>query len=490
MAGSRTLKLSILADVADLRDKLSQGSKEVEGFGGKLANFGKIAGAAFAAAGAAAAAYAGKLLIDGVKSAIEDEKAQASLATTLTNVTGATNKQIAATEDYITKTTLATGVTDDELRPSLDRLVRSTKDVEEAQKLQALALDIAAGSGKSLDAVSQALGKAYEGNTASLGRLGVGLSAAELKSMSFDEVTKALSDTFEGQASVQADTFAGKMARLNVAFNEGKETVGSFVLDAITPLVTTFVEKVVPAISSVSEGIGAELKPIFEDFSTFFKDTLIPIIQTWWELLTTIIIPGIKKTVTPIIEGLFKAFNSIANSIKDNQDKLKPLFELFKTIATFVAKTLAPVIVTVLGKALQVVGKLIGGLVDGFASLVNLINGVVEGIKSLIRLVKDNPLVKGISNVISNVFGGGKASGGNVNAGTSYIVGEKGAELFVPKTNGTIIPNNKLGGSSNVTNININVSGAIDREGTARQIVELLNNSFYRGTLGAGAFQS
>lgn len=490
MAGSRTLKLSILADVADLRDKLSQGSKEVEGFGGKLAQFGKVAGAAFAAAGAAAAAYAGKLLIDGVKSAIEDEKAQASLATTLTNVTGATNKQIAATESYITKTTLATGVTDDELRPSLDRLVRSTKDVEEAQKLQALALDIAAGSGKSLDAVSQALGRAYEGNTASLGRLGVGLSAAELKSMSFDEVTKALSDTFEGQASVQADTFAGKMARLNVAFNEGKETVGSFVLDAITPLVTTFVEKVVPAISSVSEGIGAELKPIFEDFSTFFKDTLIPIIQTWWELLTTIIIPGIKKTVTPIIEGLFKAFNSIANSIKDNEDKLKPLFELFKTVATFVAKTLAPAIGTVLGKALQVVGKLISGLVSGFASLVSLINGVVEGIKSLIRLVKDNPLVKGISSVISNVFGGGKASGGNVNAGTSYIVGEKGAELFVPKTNGTIIPNNKLGGSSNVTNININVSGAIDREGTARQIVELLNNSFYRGTLGAGAFQS
>lgn len=490
MAGSRTLKLSILADVADLRDKLSQGSKEVEGFGDKLGDFGKKAAVAFAAAGAAAAAYAGKLLIDGVKSAIEDEKAQASLATTLTNVTGATNKQIAATESYITKTTLATGVTDDQLRPSLDRLVRSTKDVEEAQKLQALALDIAAGSGKSLDAVSQALGKAYEGNTASLGRLGVGLSAAELKSMSFDEVTKALSDTFGGQATIQAETFAGKMDRLKVAFDEGKETVGSFVLDAITPLVTTFVEKVVPAISSVSEGIGTELKPIFEDFSTFFKDTLIPIIQTWWELLTTIIIPGIKKTVTPIIEGLFKAFNSIANSIKDNQDKLKPLFELFKTVAAFVAKTLAPAISTVLGKALQVVGKLIGGLIDGFASLVDLINGVVEGIKSLIKLVKDNELVKGISSVISNVFGGGKASGGNVNAGTSYIVGEKGAELFVPKTNGTIIPNNKLGGSSNVTNININVSGAIDREGTARQIVELLNNSFYRGTLGAGAFQS
>lgn len=491
MAGSRTLKLSILADVADLRDKLSQGSKEVEGFGGKLAQFGKVAGAAFAAAGVAAAAYAGKLLVDGVKAAIEDEKAQASLATTLKNVTGATNTQIAATEDYITKTTLATGVTDDELRPSLDRLVRSTKDVEQAQKLQALALDIAAGSGKSLDAVSQALGKAYEGNTASLGRLGVGLSAAELKSMSFDEVTQALSKTFEGQANVQADTFAGKMQRLSVAFNEGKETVGAFVLDAITPLVTLFVEKVIPIIQDLATNIGEDLKPVFDDLAIFFKDTLIPLFQTWWEFLTTTLIPGIKKTVQPIIEGLFSAFSKIADSIKDNEDKLRPLFELFKTVASFIAKTLAPAIGKTLGAALDIVGSLISGVVSGVANLVSGIDSAITAIKNLARAIKDNPIVQGIGNVVSNVFGGGKASGGRVNAGTSYLVGEQGAELFVPQINGRIIPNNELGaGGGNVTNININVSGAIDREGTARQIVELLNNSFYRGTLGAGAFQS
>lgn len=474
MAGSRTLKLSILADVADLRNKLSQGSKEVEGFGGKLAQFGKVAGAAFAAAGAAAAAYAGKLLVDGVKAAIEDEKAQASLATTLKNVTGATNTQIAATEDYITKTTLATGITDDELRPSLDRLVRSTKDVEEAQKLQALALDIAAGSGKSLDAVSQALGKAYEGNTASLGRLGVGLSAAELKSMSFDEVTQALSDTFEGQASVQADTFAGKMQRLSVAFNEGKETVGSFVLDAITPMVTLFVEKVIPIISELSASIGKDLKPVFDDLSTFFKDILIPLFKSWWEFLTTILIPGIKETVQPIIEGLFNAFSKIAKSIKDNEDNLKPLFELFKSVAKFVAEKLAPAMGTILGAALEAVGSLISGLVTGFSRVVGVIDRVIESIRALIRLVASNPLVQGIGNLISNVFGGGRANGGRVNAGTSYLVGEKGAELFVPETNGRIVPNNELGGGQVVNNYNISVSGALDPIGVARTINNIL----------------
>ena len=169
MAGSRTLKLSILADVDDLKKKLNQGESEVSSFGDKVGEFGKKAGLAFAAATAAAAAYAGKLLVEGVKSAIEDEKAQAKLATTLENVTGATNDQISAVEKQISKLSLAYGVTDDELRPSFEKLVRATEDVTKAQKLQTLALDIAAGSGKSLDQVSQALARAYDGNTAALG---------------------------------------------------------------------------------------------------------------------------------------------------------------------------------------------------------------------------------------------------------------------------------------------------------------------------------
>ena len=91
--GNRTLKLSILADIDSLKKNLNAGEKEVEGFGGKLEKFSKAAGAAFLAAGAAAAAYAGKLAVEGVKAAIEDEAAQKRLATALQNVTGATEAQ-------------------------------------------------------------------------------------------------------------------------------------------------------------------------------------------------------------------------------------------------------------------------------------------------------------------------------------------------------------------------------------------------------------
>lgn len=486
MAGNRTLKLSILADVDDLKKKLGTADNEVQGFGDKLGKFGKIAGAAFAAAGAAAVAYAGKLAIDGVKAAIEDEAAQLRLATALKNVTGATDDQIAATEDYITKTTLATGVTDDELRPSLQRLVTATNDIAQAQKLQAIALDVSAGSGKSLEAVTNALAKAQEGNTAGLVKLGIGLSAAELKTMSMEQVTAKLAETFGGQAATQADTFQGKMQRLKVAFDEGKETVGAFILDAITPLVSGLVNNVIPRISEFADELGKNLKPVMEDVSVFVKDTLVPAFKEMWNFLNEFIIPTLKTILVPVVTALFKAFAQVANAVKDNEEKLKPLLTLFKAVATFSRDVLAPVIGTVLSTALKAVGTILSGLISGFSTLVSLINGVVNGIRSLIDLVRNNPLVEGISGIISGAFGGGRASGGPVTSGTTYLVGEKGPELFTPNTSGAIIPNGAMGGSG--TTINLTVNGAIDPEGTARTIIDVLNRSTARGTLGAGAF--
>ena len=480
MAGIPKVKIQFDADFSDLQKGLKGASGEVEGFGSRIGEFGKKAGAAFALAGAAAVAYAGKLLVDGVKSAIEDEAAQAKLATTLQNVTGATDAQIAATEAYILSTSLATGKTDDELRPSLERLTRATKDVGEAQKLQALALDISAGSGKSLEAVTNALAKSAEGQNSALGKLGIGISAAELKTMSFEDVTAKLGSTFKDQASIQADTFAGKMDRLNVAINEGKETVGAFVLDAITPMVDGFVNKVVPAIQMFASGIGEKLQPVIENLKDFFVDFLIPIFKEWWGFLNDVIIPAIIDFVKPAFEGLKKAFDSISEALQKNKDKLMPFFELMKEVYQFVIEFLAPVFGTVLKIAFTVIGKLIGGLITGFSAVAGAIVTVVDGIRSLIDLIKNNPIVQGISNLIGSVFGGGRASGGVVSSGTPYLVGEQGMELFVPNSNGTIVPNNALGSSSG-TVININVTGAMDPVRVARQIATLLGNEATTG---------
>lgn len=485
MAGTRALTLKLLADVDNFTKNLKGADSEVKGFGDKVGAFGKKAGLAFAAAGAAAAAYAGKLLVDGVKAAIEDEAAQAKLATTLANVTGATDKQIAAVESQILKTSLLTGLTDDELRPSFERFVRATGDSDAALKLQTTALDVAAGSGKSLEAVTNAMAKAAEGNTASLVKLGIGLTAAELKTMSMDEITLALAETFGGQAAEKADTFQGKMERLNVAFSEGKETVGAFVLDAITPMVSGFVDTVIPAVQKLAEELGPKLTPVFTALTEYIRDFVIPTFKQIWSFITEFVIPAISKFLTPVVNGLRSAFEKVTSKIAENEEKLKPLLEVFKAVAKFVRDVYAPVIGTILGTAFNVLGTAVGVVIDIFATLVSTINTAFQAIKTLVNFVKNNPVTQAIGGVFDN-FGGGRALGGPVNAGTSYVVGERGPELFMPNTSGTIVPNNRLGGQGTV--INLTVNGAIDGESTARQIVRILNDSQARGTLGSAAF--
>ena len=532
MAGqSRTLKLSILGDVDQLKKSLSTGSTEVQGFGSKIGDFSKKAGAAFAVAGAAAAAYAGKLLVDGVKSAIEDEAAQAKLATTLKNVTGATNNQIKAVEDYITKTALANGVTDDKLRPSLDRLIRSTKDQTKAQELQTLALDIAAGTGKDLQAVSEALGKAYDGNLGALKKLGVGIDDSIIKSKDFDAAAAALSKTFEGQASKQAETFQGKMARLNVAFDEAKETVGSYVLDAITPLVSNIVSKGIPALTDFANNLGKSLGPAFGQIVKVVRDDLLPILVSWWKFLYNEVIPAIGSVVGPILEGLKSAFDKIKKAISDNSDELQPFYNALEKVWDFIKKYLAPLLGGAFKTGLEAIGTIVSGLVTGFSKLVGFINNTVTAITKFVNYVKDNPVTRfffGDSNDKSLKAGvgfdsgssdggfGGGFTGSGTSTGTTFLGGNDprtftGAplEAFSPGMQAAILRKNELaaeterlrqaredkaaarvaatGGLSTAERIVINVNAAsvIDEEGFSRAVTDALNNSTYRGTNGA-----
>jgi hypothetical protein len=256
--GNRTLKLSILADVDDLKKKLGEADKAVESNSSKIADFGKKAAAAFAIAAAAAVAYGTKLAIDGVKAAIEDEQAQLRLAQALKTATGATDDQIKATEAMILKTSLATGVADDQLRPALQRLAVSTKDTVEAQKLLSLALDISKGSGKDLEQVANALGKAQDGNTTSLGRLGLGLSKAELSTLSFTQVQEKLSDLYGGAAATNAETFQGKIDRLKVGFDEAKESLGVALLPQVEKFIGFLNETGIPTLNAFIAGLTGD----------------------------------------------------------------------------------------------------------------------------------------------------------------------------------------------------------------------------------------
>jgi len=467
MAGqSRTLKLSILADVDQLKKSLAQANGDVDDSSSKMGEFGKKAGMAFAAAGAAAATYAIKIGIDGVKAALDDEKAQRILALTLENTTGATKKQIAAVEDYILQTSLAVGVTDDKLRPAFARLVRSTKDTEEAQKLLNLSLDIASATGKPLETIANSLGKAYDGNTQALGKLGLGIDQSILKTKDFNLVYESLRTSFKGFAEGEAETFQGRLARLQVAFDEAKETIGFQLLPIIQRLVEFVVNDVVPALGK---------------FADFFKP--------------------------------------ITDAIDNNK-------EAFTEFIGFIQKYVVPILVTVLGGAFKVVGEIAGGIINVIGAVISglnaLISGAVAGINALIRVYNSIPFLPNVSQIsapsisVPNVTipktttatpsiptisvpsvtastgtGSTTTSGGGVSSAAAGAVRVGGG--FTDSQNAARLAAMGGGGftdSQNAARINLTVNGAIDAEGTARTIVNVLNDSFFRGTGGAGALQA
>jgi hypothetical protein len=497
MAGSRTLKLSILGDVDNLNKSLKAATADVETFGDKVSKAGKVVGAALVAAAAAAGAYAIKIGVDGVKAAIEDEKAQTQLALALKNATGATEGAIAATEQFILQQSLATGVADDELRPALQRLALSTGDVKKAQDLLKIAMDVSTATGKPLEAVANSLGKAYDGNTTALGRLGIGLSAAELKTMSFTQVQDRLTDLFGGAAAANADTYAGRIARMQIAFDEAKETIGFALLPILEKLMKFINQIALPAINAMSSGFGLDKGGIGGAITT----------------LGNIIV----NVFTPIINGLLKAFGYVKNAIGDNLDT-------FKEFGGYIAQYLAPVIGTVLGGALQVVGKIAGGVIDVIAGVIKAINfligGAIDGINALIRAYNAVPLLPNIPTINKPTLNTPSISSASVSApsipsapsmsmpsvsgassgAAAASASAARAQALVPTVTiggapagyrpETFTPTATLGGApaSYVTN-NVNIGVAGDPEGVARAVVDVINTSYYRGGLGAQAYK-
>ena len=451
--GSRTLKLSILADVDQLKKSLNQANGDVDNSSSKMGDFAKKAGAAFALAGAAAGAYAVKLAVDGVKAAIEDEAAQVRLAGALKAATGATEAQIKATEAQILKMSLASGVGDSELRPALQRIALSTGDLSKAQDLLSVAMDTAQATGKPLETVANAIGKAYDGNTAALGKLGIGLSAAELKTMSFTDVQTKLTELFGGASARNAETYAGRMERLKVTFDEAKETIGAKLLPIIQELVDFVINKVVPSLGK------------FADF-----------------------------------------FQPITDAINNNK-------EAFMVFIGFIQKYVVPVLVTVLGGAFKIVGEIAGGIINVVGAVIgglnSLIAGAVAGINVLIRLYNSVPFLPNVSQIsapsisVPNVsipktstaspsiptVKMPSVSSGSTSAGVSTAAAGAASVASVVSVAATGIGNYSENSGTTRSNpvINLTVNGAIDSEGTARTIINTLNDSYYRGTGGATA---
>ena len=433
----------------------------------------------------AALALAGlaTVAVDAVKAFMEDDKAAQLLATSLRNTTGATDAQIKSVEAFITKTSIAAAVADDELRPALDKLVRGTGDVTKAQDLLNLALNISAGTGKDLGAVSDALSKAFNGQLGPLKKLDPALAGLIENGATTDEVFAALANTFKGAASTSANTASGKMKSFSIQMGEFKESVGA----AVFPIV----DKLLPAFKSVADfiqnntGLVVGFGVVFAGLATTILAVnaamkayaaIQAIVTVATNILTAStyalwIATGVAVIVAIIaaLVALQAKFDIFGKTV----DLVKGYFTELWNVARFVfgaiktgfegLKDIGGAIFDNVGGAFKdVINKVIRSLESGLNFAISGLNKALDGIDAAA-----GPLVNFGS--IPKVDIPELAQGGIVTSPTIAMIGEAGPEA--------VIPLNRAGGMGMGGNtITVNVNGG-DPNSVVRALQQYVRQS-------------
>jgi hypothetical protein len=408
---------------------------------------------------AAAIAGIGIALVGATKAAMEDQAEQVQLALALANVTGATDEQIAATEDMISKMSLASGVADSDLRPAFASLVRGTKDIATATDALALAQDISAGSGKDLATVSDALAKAYGGNMKGLQALSPEIKAMIKDGASLDDVINVLGGSFGGASAAAAETAEGGMKRLGIAFAETKESIGAALLpalEAVLPVLIKFgawaqenteiILLVAGAIATVSAavlifnaavGIATLVNTLFALSLTAAQIAMVGFITLGVAVLIAALIALYLKfdIVKKVVDTVFKGMLTGGKAVFDGLTKyFTAIFNIYKSLFNGIAKLW---------------NGTVGKLEFEIPSWIPVIGG--KGFS-----VPEIPML---------------ADGGIVTGPTLAMIGERGPEAVIPLSgrnsgmgNYTININGGLGSSAEIGTAVVNAIRAFNRQ--------------------------
>jgi len=463
-----TLNFKFVANDAGLKSGVAAAKGHLDDLDGKTTSVGASLGKAFAAMGAALLAAG---LIRGLKDAAlaaqEDEIAQRLLAEQLRITTGATDEQVAATEQYITKMSLLSGLTDDVLRPALANAVRGTGSLAAGQKLLAIAMDGAAASGKPLDAVLTTLIKAHNGNEKALYKLAPALAAS-----------KGGIDDYAASVKGMAEISANPFEKFKVSVGEAKEVIGAALLpslniliDTLSPLVQTLAPALAKVVSALAPIIAA-LAPVIVRVVT----ALLPLLPVLLQLIESLL-PIITELLPPLVDLFLALIPVIIPVINILLQFLVPILKIvidtLKNVVKWVGDVLdafAPV-----GKAIMAafsgIGGFFKGMINGWINLFEgFINGILDGINGIIDGInfigKNSPIKFSIPRVgrvnIPNL-----AEGGIIPAtpgGRLVNVAEAGKAEAV-------IPLDRLGNLGGGQTVNVYINQAV----TAQTIIDTLN---------------
>ena len=409
---------------------------------------------------AAAIAGIGIALVGATKAAMEDQAEQVQLALALQNVTGATEAQVKASEDMISKMSLASGVADSELRPALASLVRGTKDIEEANRALALAQDISAGSGKDLATVSDALAKAYGGNMKALGALSPEIKMMIKDGASLEDVMNVLGGSFGGASDAAAATAEGGMKRLGIALAETKESIGA----ALLPVVEAII-------------------PVLLKFAGWAQDntkTLLIIAGAIAGVSAAVLLFNTAVGIATLVNTLFALSLTAAQLAMVGFITLGIALVIAALVALYFKFDIVRKIVDTVFDAMLAGGKAVfNGLTTYFTAIFNIYKSLFNGIAKLW-----NNTVGKLSFEIPSwvpVIGGKGfsvpdipylADGGIVTGPTLAMIGERGPEAVIPLSgrnsgmggNYTINITGGLGSSSEIGTAVVNAIRAFNRQ--------------------------
>lgn len=489
------------------------------GVGKNFATFGKVAGAALAATGVAAIAFG----VSSVKAFGEAEVAQKRLEKILKTSVDASDDQIKALNEQAKALQRVGVVSEDVITAGQGTFATFDLQAESIKKLTPAFLDMVVAE-KGVNATTQdmisfanGLGQALQGNFASLTQRGFILdedTKAMIENGTETErvaaLVKVMDSTYQGMNETMRNTTEGSLKALSFAFEDLKQQVGGVLAQALTPLiktltdwisdprtqafmmglvdafkdllfwtgelyrivrdfisgaidplrnafgnVSTFVkEQVVPVLQDMWVVAKEFLGPALQELWTTIQENLLPALQRLWETLAPVLIPVLKALAVILGVALYGAILIVAQIIIQTVNEVANMIAFFAKLATFITNVLV--------KAFEVVTQTLDSIANTILKIIDLAARAFNALKSLAH-IPGGAIIKGLIP--------GLATGGPVTANQPFIVGERGPELFVPSQSGNIVPNNKLGGGSNVT---FNITGTFLSEDAAEQMAEKL----------------
>lgn len=437
MASSAILAIQIISDATKAAKGFRQAETSAQKMERRMGTASKVASAGLLAMGAAA--------ISAAKDAAADATAQAKLAFALRKNAGASKEAIAGTEQWISSMSRATGVADDQLRPALATLVRSTGDVQKSQSALKLAMDISAATGKPLEAISNALAKGYAGQTTAIGRLVPGISKAALASGDMTKITAELNKKVGGEAANAAKTAEGQYKILVNNFAEAKEELGTGLL---------------PILSKVAVKLA--------DGAVFVQK----------HSKATKILIGVTAGLAAAVIGVnaaYRAYKSAAAAAAVVQKVLNVAMRAnpIGLVVTAIALLIAGLVLAY--KKSETFRKIVNAVRDSgvaaFKKIWEWAEKLIDKVADLIGWIKSIKFPK-VPKGISRFFGGGGGPpaefGGGGGGGFAYST--RGG-LGGPGGGGFVLP---VAGGNGPSIVYITIEGAIDPVGVARQIKKLL----------------